>query len=266
MVLDVAHFDELLDFLELMRNKASDYPEGEEEGWKPVPTHQKEWYFDDAVFMAMASMQRRWYSTYSKDKFQVDLRAKLMATLDPATIAFAARGELDDFELRAGWHIVQSRLERWEMLREDLGLNEVPDSFMLYRGSRDSAHAVLVVKAWLAGQTTLAVPHKGLSSWSFLEGDQRSGARTYFLDRSVGALFVAKVPIDDTFIDVFVDDAYFATHGLREAEIIVGTGDPRLEISAELARCRIQVGGQEFCMEQAKLARDALLYRDLWPE
>jgi hypothetical protein len=214
----------------------------------------------------MASMQRRWYSTYSRDKFQVDLRAKLMATLDPKMIAVAARGELGDFEQRAIWQIVQSRSVRWKMLCEYVGLDEEPDSFMLYRGSRNSAHAILVVKAWLAGKKLLAVPHKGLSSWSFIEGDKKSGARTYFLDRSVGTLFIAEVPMDDTFIDVFVDDAYFAHHGLHEAEIIVGTGDPRLGISAELARCRVQVGGQEFGVEQAELSRDALLSRGLWPE
>ena len=214
----------------------------------------------------MAEIQRRWYSTYSSDEFQLDLRAKLMATLDPKTIAAAAQGQLDDFEQRTIMHIVQSRPKRWERLCEAVGLAETPRGFVSYRGSRDGKHAVLVVRQWLAGRKTLAVPHKGLSSWSFLEGDRDSGARTYFLDCSIGTLFVAEVPMDDTFLDVFVDDAYFARHGLREAELVIGTGDPRLEIRADLSRCRVQVDGQEFGLDGAEFAKDALFAQGLWPE
>jgi hypothetical protein len=152
------------------------------------------------------------------------------------------------------------------MLCEDVGLREEPTSFMLYRGSRHAAHASLVVRGWLEGYEALEVPHKGLSSWSFLEGDKNSGARTYFLDRKVGTLFVADVPMDDTFLDVFVDDAYFARHGLREAEIIVGTGDPNLLIQAGLTSCRVQVNGQEFGPKKADLARSALLSHGSWAE
>lgn len=101
-------------------------------------------------------------------------------------------------------------------------------------------------------------PHRGLSSWSLLEGDEHWGARSHYISGEIAALLVAEVSLDNTFVDVLVDDGYFAHHDVREAEVIVGTGDPRVPITLLPSECKVRVGGQEFGIEDRSKAEGVL--------
>lgn len=254
MLLDVIENHELGEFLEEMTANRSRFPVNKYETLKQ--NDQKTWYFDDEVFMAMVDMQVRWYSTYSDHEYQVDLRKRLVAAQSEEVILASIAGELD-FLQRCVVEIVGTRSARWEFLSDYLGL-DLPRSFVAYRGTKDPDVAITIVNAWESGMETFKVPHVGLSSWSFLEGDSNSGARHHLKGGQPGSLLVAEVSLEETFLDVFVDDAYFAHHGLREAEIIVGNGSPDMEISAMSNRCRILVNRQEYGPETAMEAREAL--------
>ena len=259
MTLDLIDCDELHQFLTDMTQMKKDYPQYSHEDRLEVPTGQKAWYRNDSIFLNMVDIQRQWYSTYSRDTFQIDLCADLELTQNEDFIDLFENNKLN-YRQEVLFQIVASRQERWELLCDAAGCEETPDHFIAYRGVQSDSVARAIVDSWLAKNSRVSVPHRGLSSWSLLQ----SGAMHYCKAAGrVGALIVTEISFEKTLLDVLVDNGYFAHHGLKEAEIVIGTGGPSMEISAIADRCKILVDRREYDCTQAKQADQALVERGI---
>jgi hypothetical protein len=164
------------------------------------------------------------------------------------------------YYLRCLFDIVASRRDRWERLCENVGQPEVPEGFVLYRGVNSREMVRATVRAWeVAPDEMMRIPQSGLSSWSLLEGDDaRNGARHHFLKHSDSVLLKVRVPLERTFLDVLVDDGFFAHKLAREAEVIVGDGDVNLQIQGIPREFRVRLGSQEYGIERLEEAKEAM--------
>ena len=256
MLLDLAACPPLLAFYEEMKSRRDEYPADEYEARRTLPTPQKAWYDGEAVYEVAFHIQQRWYGTTHDHGFQVGLRARLMQIGDPETIEAFASGDIG-YEQGKIFEIYLGRAERWRQLAAHCGV-PAPSAFRLYRAQPGPEVARAVVDAWSRGLTEFRLDHRGLSAWSLLEGHAATGARTHLATNARGALAPATVPLEDTFLDVLVDDGYFARRGIEEAEVVVGIGDPALDIVCDALAARVKVAGVEYGPERASEAGAAL--------
>lgn len=221
------------------------YPEGEHDEWREIPTPQKLLYGNQDLYGMMLHLQYRWYGTRSHDEFQRDLRDALADAFEADVIVGFAQGNLRRLK-RCALEILYTRPKRWRDLALFAGLAACPSGFMVYRASNEAHATVAVLEAWASELVHARIPHAGLSSWSLLEGDARSGALTHLEPQRNGVLLAAQVPVENTFMDVLVDDGFFARYGIRECEVIVGIGDPSLEVLGYVHRCRVRLEGVNY--------------------
>lgn len=210
-----------------------------------IPTPQKSLYANNDVYGMMLHFQYRWYGTGCQDDFQSNLRAAVADAFEPSVIEAFSKNDMPRFK-RCALEVLYTRPERWLQLATMVGLVGAPEWFTVYRATDWSGALAAVLSAWEFELDAVRVPHVGLSSWSLLEGDKRSGAMTHLEKHRNGVVIVVDVPIEDTFADVLVDDGYFARYGMRECEIIVGTGNPTLEILGYPKRCLVRVEGVDY--------------------
>lgn len=245
MMVDLVRCPELMVLYRSMEGQERAYPEGEHEERMAIPTPQKSLYSNDDVYGMMLHFQYRWYGTGCRDDFQRDLRDAVADAFEQDVIETFRQGGLSRFK-RCALEILYTRPERWRQLARYFGLAGVPEGFTVFRATDWSDAVTAVLRVWEAELDLARVPHAGLSSWSLLEGDERSGAVTHLHQHPNGVIVVADVPIEDTFMDVLVDDGYFARHGIRECEIIVGTGDQDLEVLGYPKRCVVRIEGVDY--------------------
>jgi hypothetical protein len=155
--------------------------------------------------------------------------------------------------------VIGSRRQRWNTLARFVGLDSAPTHFRAYRGTDRQADVISVVESWIEGKPYFRIPHLGLSSWSLLE----RGARHYFDQYRYGVLVQITVSISNTLMDILVDDGYFARHGCKEAELVVGTGNASDVLDANLADVRVRIAGQEYGYQERASAEASLRSRHL---
>lgn len=164
----------------------------------------------------------------------------------------AARGETDvaqDMKVA-----LATRRERWDRLVEAAGINEAPSEFTLYRGmsgegpghkkdQNDVAEWVIVAWQDEANPFMRALTHE-TASWSTHE---ESADRFY--GSSLGVMFKATVPFENTFFDKWVDDNSFITGYGGENEVIAGGGKPN-SIAVRKEDVKVRLDGIEYRYDQ----------------
>lgn len=254
MIIDLATCAPLMNFLREMERQAKRYPEDSRQAEFGVhPTPHRDWYGDINLFQAMYEMQERWYSTYPPTPFQAQLRRDFHEIRQSTAVANFT------YQQEVIYSVYATRRHRWEKLATYVGLPSFPETFVVYRGVHGEKAAKSVIEAWMNGEPEIGVLHSGLSSWSLLE----SGARHYFDAHRWGVLAKTTVPFENTLLDVLVDNGYFARHGCREAEVVIGTGSAEDRIVAPAEDVRVRVDDQEFGFQE--FCGPALLIQDRFP-
>lgn len=153
-----------------------------------------------------------WTSAYSSSITQTEMRkafSKIMAGQAPESPL-----EHTIFD------IYTTRRERWLRLSDKLGLDGVPESFQLYRGTHSKRILEAVVTAWKDTQySEMQVPAHELSSWSM----SRATAQSFAFDSEHSVIFEAQIPFERTLADKFVDDGTFISPFFGEQEVVVAT-------------------------------------------